>query len=54
MMGAPCPITHSTRQKALIQLSLSYKTNDHLWFTFFHKAGHRVMRQYPMLHTLVR
>lgn len=26
--------------KALIQLSLCYKTNDHLWFTFFHEAGH--------------
>lgn len=26
--------------KAMIQLSLRYKTNDHLWFTFFHEAGH--------------
>jgi addiction module HigA family antidote len=26
--------------KALIQLSLRYKTNDQLWFTFFHEAGH--------------
>jgi len=26
--------------KALIQLSLRYKWNDHLWFTFFHEAGH--------------
>ncbi len=26
--------------KALIQLSLRYKTNDHLWFTFFHEAAH--------------
>lgn len=26
--------------KALIQLCLRYKTNDHLWFTFFHEAGH--------------
>jgi Zn-dependent peptidase ImmA (M78 family) len=24
----------------LIQLSLRYKTDDHLWFTFFHEAGH--------------
>ena len=23
-----------------IQLSLRYKTNDHLWFTFFHEAAH--------------
>ena len=26
--------------KALIQLSLRYKRDDHLWFTFFHEAGH--------------
>ncbi len=26
--------------KALIQLSLRYKTNDYLWFAFFHEAGH--------------
>jgi addiction module HigA family antidote len=29
-----------TADKALIQLSLRYKTDDHLWFTFFHEAGH--------------
>ena len=28
------------RHKAIIQLSLRYKTSDHLWFTFFHEAGH--------------
>ena len=27
-------------EKALIQLSLRYKTDDHLWFTFFHEAAH--------------
>lgn len=27
-------------ERAMIQLSLRYKTNDHLWFTFFHEAGH--------------
>lgn len=27
-------------KKALIQLSLRYKTNDHFWFSFFHEAGH--------------
>ena len=27
-------------QKALIQLSLRYKTDDVLWFTFFHEAAH--------------
>ena len=38
------PISGATRwlhkDKALIQLSLRYKTDDHLWFTFFHEAGH--------------
>lgn len=29
-----------TKDKALIQLSLRHKSNDHLWFTFFHEAGH--------------
>jgi HTH-type transcriptional regulator / antitoxin HigA len=29
-----------TQDKALIQLSLLYKSNDHLWFTFFHEAQH--------------
>lgn len=27
-------------QKALIQLSLRHKTDDHLWFAFFHESGH--------------
>jgi len=26
--------------KAIIQISLRYKTDDHLWLTFFHEAGH--------------
>jgi HTH-type transcriptional regulator/antitoxin HigA len=26
--------------KAIIQLSLRYKTDDQFWFTFFHEAGH--------------
>ncbi len=29
-----------TPTKALIQLSLRHKTDDHFWFTFFHEAGH--------------
>jgi addiction module HigA family antidote len=29
-----------TPSKALMQLSLRYKTDDQLWFTFFHEAGH--------------
>jgi HTH-type transcriptional regulator/antitoxin HigA len=26
--------------KALVQLSFRYRTDDHLWFTFFHEIGH--------------
>jgi addiction module HigA family antidote len=29
-----------TKDKALIQLSLRHKTNDHVWFSFFHEVGH--------------
>jgi Zn-dependent peptidase ImmA (M78 family)/transcriptional regulator with XRE-family HTH domain len=29
-----------TKERALIQLSLKYKTDDQFWFTFFHEAGH--------------
>jgi len=29
--------------RALIQLSLRYKTDDHFWFTFFHEAGHLIL-----------
>ncbi len=29
-----------TPKKALIQLSLRYKTDDQFWFSFFHEAGH--------------
>jgi len=42
-----CPASGATRwlspDKALLQLSLRYKTNDHLWFTVFHEAGHLVL-----------
>jgi len=31
-----------TPSKALIQLSLRYKSDDQLWFSFFHEAGHIV------------
>lgn len=34
-------VTHwLTSSKALIQLSLRYKKDDHFWFSFFHEAGH--------------
>ena len=29
-----------TPEKALIQLSLRFKSDDHLWFTFFHESCH--------------
>jgi HTH-type transcriptional regulator/antitoxin HigA len=29
-----------TPVKALVQLSLRYRTDDHLWFTFFHEIAH--------------
>lgn len=32
-----------TPNKALLQLSLRYKTNDQLWFSFFHEAGHLLL-----------
>ncbi len=32
--------TRWLKGRAIIQLSLRYKSNDHLWFTFFHEAGH--------------
>lgn len=39
-----CPAIGATRwlspQKALLMLSLRYKTNDQLWFSLFHEAGH--------------
>jgi hypothetical protein len=42
-----CPASGATRwlspDKALLQLSLRYKTNDHLWFTVFHEAGHLLL-----------
>ena len=38
------PISGATRwlspNKALLQLSLRHKSNDHLWFSFFHEAAH--------------
>ena len=39
-----CPVSGVARWltpgKALIQLNLRYKTEDHFWFSFFHEAGH--------------
>ena len=38
-------------EKAVIQLSLRGKTDDHLWFTFFHEAAHILL--HPKRHTFV-
>jgi hypothetical protein len=39
-----CPVWGATRwiapERAVLQLSLRYKTNDHLWFPIFHGAAH--------------
>lgn len=48
-----CPASAATRwlgpNKALIMLSLRYKTNDHLWFSFFHEAAHILLHAKKML-----
>lgn len=48
-----CPASGATRwlsaDKALIQLSFRYRTNDQVWFTFFHEAGHLVEHGKKML-----
>lgn len=42
-----CPVSGATRwlsaDKALLMLSLRHKTNDHLWFAFFHEAAHLLL-----------
>ena len=35
--GAACWLS---QHKAMIAISLRYKTNDHFWFTYFHEAAH--------------
>lgn len=35
-----CGATRWMSGKAVIQLSMRYGSNDQLWFTFFHEAGH--------------
>ena len=48
-----CPVTGATRwltpDKALIMLSLRHKSNDHLWFGFFHEAAHILFHGKRML-----
>jgi addiction module HigA family antidote len=38
-----------TANKAMIQLSLRYRSNDHLWFSFFHEAGHIIKHGKKMI-----
>lgn len=33
----------ASRSRAVIQLGLRYKTDDQLWFSFFHEAGHLLL-----------
>lgn len=48
-----CPAWGATKwlapDKALLMLSLRYKTNDHLWFAFFHEAAHIFLHSKKML-----
>ena len=43
-----CTASGATRflaeDKALMQFSFRYLTDDHFWFTFFHEAGHLVLQ----------
>ena len=38
-----------SKDKALIQLTLRYKTDDNLWFTFFHEAAHILLHGKKMV-----
>ena len=48
-----CPASGATRwltpDKSLLMLSLRHKTNDCLWFAFFHEAGHLLLHGKKML-----
>lgn len=48
-----CPINGATKwltpEKALLALSLRYKADDHLWFSFFHEGGHLVLHGKKLL-----
>ena len=48
-----CPASGATRwlskDKALLMLSLRYRTNDHLWFSFFHEAGHILLHRKKLM-----
>lgn len=48
-----CPVAGATKwltpEKALLMLSLRYKTNDSLWFAFFHEAAHLLLHGKKLL-----
>ena len=48
-----CPVSGATKwlspDKALLMLSLRHKSNDHLWFSFFHEAGHLLLHGKRMI-----
>ena len=48
-----CPASGATRwltpNKALLMLSLRYKSNDHLWFTFFHESAHILLHRKKLM-----
>jgi HTH-type transcriptional regulator/antitoxin HigA len=48
-----CPASGATRwispEKAMLLLSLRYKSNDALWFTYFHEAGHLLLHGKKLL-----
>ncbi len=48
-----CPASGATKwltpDKALLVLSLRYKTDDHLWFSFFHEGFHLVLHGKKLL-----
>jgi len=48
-----CPVSGITKwlqpDKALVMLSLRYKSNDHFWFTFFHELAHLILHGKKMM-----
>lgn len=44
-----CPAsgaTHYDGDRAIVQLSFRYRSDDHLWFTLFHEIGHILLHGY--------
>jgi HTH-type transcriptional regulator / antitoxin HigA len=48
-----CPVSGATRwltaNKAMLLLSMRYRSDDHLWFTVFHEIGHLLLHGKKML-----